>query len=229
MISIILPSRSRPQRAQETARKWLENVGADCEFILSIDFDDPMKKEYYNSFFLQSRIVCESNRSAIDAINNAMKVATGNIIIQISEDFDCPPLWGKKILEATQGKEDWILKTQDGIQPWMITLPIMDRKYYNRFGYIYHPDYLHMFCDTELSCVADLTGRRITSDILFPHNHYSTGKTRKDSVSEKADLTWNQGQKLFKERYRKNFDLKLCDLKGRIKNEGMINYINNSL
>lgn len=229
MISLILPSRSRAKRAYETARKWLDNAGCDCEFILSIDIDDPERGEYYK-LLPHAMIVCDSNRSAIDAINKAASKSGGNILIQIAEDFDCPPLWGKKILEFTQGKEDWILKTYDGIQPWMITLPIMDRKYYERFGYIYHPEYLHMFCDTELSCVADLTGRRITSHtLLFPHNHYSTGKTRKDPVSEKADLTWNQGAKLFKERYKKNFDLKLCDLKGKIQNEGMINYINSSL
>lgn len=223
MISLLLPSRSRAQRAQETARKWLDNAGCDIEFILSIDIDDPQKKDYYNSFFLKSKIVCDSNRSAIDAINRAAKMATGNIIVQIAEDFDCTPLWGRKILEATQGKRDWILKTQDGIQKWIITLPIMDRAYYNRFGYVYHPDYLHMFCDTELSCVADLTGRKIESDILFPHNHYSTGKTQKDAIGEKADKTWEQGERTFIKRYKENFGL--TETVGRIKDQNMINWI----
>ncbi len=223
MISILLPSRSRPQRALETARKWLSTAGCDVEFLLSIDVDDPLKLKYLE-LFPTGKILCYDNRSAIDAINRAAKESKGNVIIQIAEDFEPCDNWGMKILRETQGKEDWILKTQDGIQSWLITLPILDRKYYDRFGYIYYPEYLHMFCDTELSCVADLTGRRLTSNLLFPHNHYSTGKSVKDSVSAKADLTWNQGDKLFKERFRKNFDLRLCDLGGKIQDQGMINY-----
>lgn len=225
MISILHPSRSRPEKAKQTAFKWLTNAGCDVEYILSLDDDDA---HFYRSMEEWGYgVVINKNRSAIDAINNAAKVSTGNIIIQIADDFDCPPMWGRQILDATQGKEDWILKTPDGIQKWIITLPIMDRAYFNRFGYIYFPDYLHMFCDTELSCVADLTGRKIEANIPFVHNHYSTGKAEKDAVSIKADSTWNQGEKLFLERYEKNFGL--IDPPGKIISPEYLNWIKKKL
>lgn len=227
MISIIHPSRGRPEQGLKTFNKWITWIvryGIEYEYILSLDMDDPYNYQYALGF--TGGVCCimyKSNRSAIDAINNAAKVAKGDILIQIADDFDCPQDWGKQIIEATKGKTDWILKTPDGIQPWIITLPIMDRAYYNRFGYIYHPGYLHMFCDTELTCVADLTGRKITANIPFKHNHYSVGGAVKDAISERADKTWEQGEKLFLSRYRQNFGL--TDMPGRIQDQGMLNWI----
>lgn len=245
MISILHPSRGRPKQAYETATKWLANAGCDVEYVLSLDADDtskyhdhfpPIFEGLYLPFHAKDKsediftnIQINKNRSAIDAINQAAKISTGNILIQIADDFDCPPLWGKQIIDATQGKTDWIMKTPDGIQDWIITLPIMDRAYYNRFGYVYYWDYLHMFCDTEMTCVADLTGRKITADIPFVHNHYSVGKSPKDAINDKADATWNQGERLFLERYKRNFDLPLKDLQGRITNQGYLNWINGKL
>lgn len=231
MISLIHPSRGRPKKAFNTAFKWIENVGCEIEYILSIDEDDS-EREFYAmppSLLGGSRkLIVRKNRSAIDAINNAAKICKGDIIIQMAEDFDCLENWGLKLIEETNGKTDWILKTQDGIQKWLITLPIMDRTYYNRFGYIYHPDYLHMFCDTELSCIADLTGRKLESNLLFAHNHYSTGKSEKDEISERADKTWEQGKAVFKKHYKENFGLKHEDVKGKIQDQNMINWINNN-
>jgi glycosyltransferase involved in cell wall biosynthesis len=208
-ISLLHPSRQRPQKSFDNAVEWVNKAGCDIELIVSIDADDNTKFEYaklYDHF--AGKFLVNRNRCAVDAINKAAEVATGDILLVLSDDFKCPEQWGKKLIEATEGKEDWIAKTPDGIQDWMITMPIMDRKFYNRFGYVYFPEYLHMFCDTDLSCVADLTACRINLDIKFDHNHYSIGKSEKDEVSKKADKTWAQGEKLFIERYKRNFDLK---------------------
>lgn len=213
LISVIHPSRSRPEKAKETIKKWIDRAGCYVDYILSIDKDDPMLKAYEwcittrNSDGRFIKGFSSNNRSAIDAINNAAKKADGDIFIQISEDFDCPEGWAVALDGMTKYKTDWIAKTPDGIQSWLITLPIMDRIYYNRFGYIYHPDYAHLFCDTELTCVADLTGRKITLDIPFVHNHYSTGRSQKDEVSIKADATWAQGESLFLSRAKNKFGL----------------------
>lgn len=223
MISIIHPSRSRPKQAFETARKWLDNAGCDVEYILSVDGDDPFGLEYFTRNGAIGRYLCSDNKSAIDAINKAAAVSTGNILIQIADDFDCPPLWGQEIIDLTKGLTDWVLKTQDGIQEWIITLPIMDRAYYNRFSYIYYPEYKHMFCDTEMSCVADLLGRRLTSDLMFKHNNGDFN----DDVRKKSNSTWEQGEKLFLSRYRNNFGL--INPPGKITNQNYINWAKSKL
>lgn len=210
MITLICPSRQRPKKMFDTIQTWLKKSSSvePLEIIISLDIDDPELGTYWQMFEEINVIrIKNNNRSAVDAINKAASCSSGNILIVVSDDFDCPEEWDKKILDATKGHTDWIIKTWDGIQKWIITLPIMDRAYYNRFGYIYFPEYLHMFCDTELSCVADLTGRKINLDVPFTHNHYSTGKSVKDNVSIKADATWNQGEHLFLERAKRKFDL----------------------
>jgi hypothetical protein len=201
MISLIHPSRSRPEQAAKAAHNWLSKAKTPIEYILSLDIDDISIYDH------AGRSITNSNRSAVDAINAGAKACEGDIIVVMSDDFDCPDWWDLDLLKAVEGKTDWIAKTNDDIQRWIITLPIMDRTYYNRFGYIYHPDYLHMFCDTELTAVADMTGRKINVPMEFTHNHYSTGRFKKDAISERADKTWNQGEALFLQRYKTNFGL----------------------
>lgn len=208
-ISIIHPSRSRPDMAFETYLKWESKSQTQLEYILSVDESDPKLDEYYKLFQDINVVIWENNnKSAIEAINNAAKLCTGDLIVVVSDDFDCPPDWDLQLIKHLEGKSNFIVKTKDGMQPTIITLPIMDRVYYERFGYIYHPGYKHMFCDTEMTAVAEMTGRVIKLPLMFRHNHYLTGAMKKDAVNEKNDATWNQGETLFNERKKIDFGLK---------------------
>lgn len=225
MISLIHPSRSRIKKSKATLYDWTRMAkGRAFELIVSIDSDDPQLEDYKSWY--TDKVIVNKNRSAVDAINNAAKGAKGDIFIVVSDDTEPIEDWDLKILKEVGDKKYWILKTQDGIQPWIITFPILDSAYYHRFGYIYHPDYLHMFCDTELTCVADITGRKITSNLIFKHNHYSVTKEQPDEINRKADATWAQGEKLFLERYKRNFDLPPVN---PIKDNGMIRYLEHKL
>lgn len=226
IISLIHPSRGRAKQAFEMASRWLEWSACTVEYILSVDNDDQQLKEY-NELFKDHIILIGQNRSAIDAINCAANISTSKIIVVMSDDFDCPIYWGYNLYEHTKEKSNWIAKTSDGIQKWIITLPIMDREYYNSFGYVYYPEYKHMFCDTEMTCVADLTGRKINLPMEFIHDHYSNGNRPKDAINERADKTWEQGEKLFIERYKNNFGL--IDPPGKIQSPEYLNWIKGKL
>jgi len=210
-ITLIHPSRGRPKQAYETMQNWLSKADTNPEYILSIDKSD-------NSTYIGG--VRHDNRSAIDAINNAAKLAQGGLFIVCSDDFDCPNHWDTLLLAELEGKQDFLVKTYDGIQPTLITLPIMDRVYYERFGYVYHPDYLHMHADEELTIVGHMLGRVIKSDLIFPHNHYSTKRTRKDAINIKNDATFPQGERTLARRLINNFGIenpliKYTDIKWR--------------
>lgn len=209
-ISIIHPSRGRADIAFKAFATWVtkaDNFEA-IQYILSIDEDNC--RPYYETFFhydSEIEICLRPNKTAIEAINNAAKIATGDLIIAISDDFDCPEHWDTLLLEALAGKEDFLVKTQDGLQKTLITLPLMDRKYYERFGYIYHPDYSHMHCDEEMTIVGHMLGRVITLDLMFEHKHYSTGKFKKDAISERNDATWAHGQRTLDRHALNNFGI----------------------
>src|SRR6185312_3169539 len=210
-ISIIHPSRSRAEQAHKTCTNWLDKATNphEIEYILSVDISDPDLAYYYGKFDWPTTNICvNDNKTAIEAINNAAKQATGNLLIVVSDDFDCPEHWDAWLTDALEGKEDFVVKTDNGLQPWIVTLPIMDRKYYERFGYIYYPGYNHLFCDTEMSMVGTLLGRTITLPIKFPHLHYSQSYGhKKDAINEKNDATWKQGEDLYIERVKSQFGL----------------------
>jgi glycosyltransferase involved in cell wall biosynthesis len=206
MISLLHPSYKRPFRSKDTISKWVSLAGTtDIEIIVSIDESDE-NFETYKSIYKNHKVVSLKKRNAIEAINHAAKQATGDILIVVSDDTDCEPDWALKILEAVQNRSDYILKVWDGIQKWVITMPVMDRVYYNRFGYIYHPGFKHMFCDTWLTHQAEYLGRVIVRhDIVFNHLHYSAGKSKSDEINKRADATWNDGKSLYLSLVRENF------------------------
>lgn len=220
-ISVIHPSRGRPISAYATACKWKYFADNEIEYILSLDNDDPelsQYKELFDEFGIGAFGMSNDNKSAIEAINRAAKISSGNLIIVISDDFDCPKSWDTLLISAIHGdaeklamyvdmRTDFIVKTQDGLQKTLITLPIMDREYYNRFGYIYHPDYLHMHCDEEMTIVGHMLGRVINVDLLFAHNHYTTGKMQMDAINVKNNSTWAHGQYTLDRRANDNFGI----------------------
>lgn len=213
-ISVIHPSRSRSEIAIKVLLNWYHKAEYEFEYILAIDSDDPQLRQYTNhlgrfdrEYEVQSKCIIGDHGSAIHAINEAAKHATGDIIIVISDDFDCPIGWDSLLIKSLEGKEDFCVKTKDGIQPVLMTLPIMDRKYYERFGYVYHPDYTHMYSDQEMTAVAHMLGRNLNVDLLFPHLHYSTGKFAKDDISIRNDSSYKSGRLVFNGRARSNFGI----------------------
>lgn len=221
-ISILHPSRSRPAQAAATAKAWLSSAKypEDIQYLIGIDADDPKRNEY-ERLIHQNEVLSGmgigftfgENKNAIEAVNRTAKYAEGDLLIQASDDFNQPPFhWDAYLIEQLQGKSDYVVKTQDGLQRTLVTLPIMDRVYYERYGYIYHPDYSHMYSDQELTAVAHMTGKIIELSIRIPHNHYSTGRTVKDAVNQKADSTYGTGAQVFERRKSRNFDIPFQDI-----------------
>lgn len=210
-ITLIHPSRSRASIAEETAKLWLGNADKpeNIEYIICLDTSDPKGSDYGNYFRDKKFIKCiKDNKSAIQAINEGANMSTGDLLIVVSDDFECEKSWDTRLIEALEGKEDFLVKTPDGIQKTLITLPMMDRKYYERFGYIYHSGYVHMYSDEEMTIVGHMLGKVITLDIPFIHNHYSTGRFEKDSINKKNDASYGQGKRFIEERKKKNFGIK---------------------
>lgn len=210
-ISILHPSRGRPRQSFETIKKWI--LKADCkdiEIIVSLDNDDPTL-EYYNDLYSiygsTITVLRNYNKSAVEAINRAASIAQGNIMIVVSDDSDCPSRWATRLLKCVEGKTDFVLKVRDGIQPKMITMPILDRKYFQRDGYIYNPAYDHCWADREFTEVAHRRKRVITKNLLFRHLHYSALKKKPDVQYQRSDATFNRGKEIYREREKINFGL----------------------
>lgn len=171
--------------------------------------------QYYHLFKKTSLINIGKNKNLVQAANRGVESTSGDIIVLLSDDFDCPDGWDLLLVSAFKKYKDYacVLKTYDGTHGWIVTLPIMNREYYKLQGYFYYPEYQHMFCDTDMTHKAELEGRLIVrNDLIFPHQHYSTGASEKDKVSEKADATWNQGREVYFKRVENKFELRDVDI-----------------
>lgn len=207
-ITIIHPSRGREALAYDTMKKWLSK----CKHPKLVDYwlsIEPDNLEAYKCFFHAEQIIVNNNRSVVDAINNCAKAINFDILVVISDDFECPLHWDDILLNAIGDKTDFVLKTYDTTQQWIVTLPIMDKVYFNQFNYVYYPEFKHMFCDTWLTHVADIEKKLIIrNDIVFPH---VTGITNNDAINQRNNSTWGQGMQLYfdlvKNNYPNNYDL----------------------
>lgn len=219
MISLIHPSRGRPLKARITADKWIYEAGVPVEHIFSLDLSDPHHKAYSQPKAFSGQMLINDNDCVVQAVNHAAKVATGDVLIYLSDDFDCFPNWGKVITEiCSRYQGEFMVKVDDGLQKFdnaVLTIPIMSRGLYQRLGYFFHPSYKSMWVDVDLYMTCDRLRPldfnngsviKLHPEICFQHNHYSNGKTKKDETYARSDANWEQGkQALAKrrdERYR---------------------------
>lgn len=205
-ISILHPSYQRPELARKCYDEWMGKCDdvASVEYVLCLSSND---ESAYEAFPEAMVVYLMGDNGLVKQVNYAATFATGDLLIAISDDFGCPEHWDTLLREALQGNQDYVVKTQDGIQPYIMTLPMMDRKYYERFGYIYHPSYRHMYGDQELADVGALLGRTINLPLEFPHRHYSTGAMPRDATNKQNDSFMQVDAMTYKERKANNFGL----------------------
>lgn len=213
MISIIHPSRGRPHKSFATIKKWVERIGVtDFEVIIAIDATDPESGKYQELYLMNASFAATltigDHQSAVQAINYAAKIAQGNIMVVVSDDTDCPLNWGKRLLHAIGDAKDFVVKTNDGIQKTMVTMPIFDKLYYYRDGYVYNPIYDHLWADREYSDIAYKRKRVIKKmGLKFPHNHYSRNGGQADETTLKNEISYASGKRIYLERQKMKFGL----------------------
>lgn len=208
MISLLHPSRSRFQRSVQTTDMWLRRAGlTPVELIVSVDQDDAQINDYL-TYYGNKVIVNAAGSNAVTAVNAAAAVSHGDILVVLSDDTTCPEHWADKLEIATEQDKDCVIRVADGVQAWLITMPVLTRGYYMRFGYIYHPGYKHMFCDTEFTHIADAMKKvKTRQDLVFKHEHYTVMRTHPDELNRRNDQTWNHGKELYLKRLRENFGI----------------------
>lgn len=201
MFSIIHPSRGRPLQSFNNIQRWIQRAASnDFEIIVSLDENDSKLPEYHDLYEAlphpyTTRI--HSNKSSVEAINGAAAISQGNILIVVADDQECPINWLPKLQRFCVGQSDFVLKVKDGFQQRIITMPIMDRAYYNRDKHIYNPKFDHLFCDTWFTDLAYKRGRVVSKNITFKHNQYSIIGKPPDEIYQKNNATYESGKKTY--------------------------------
>lgn len=214
MITLIHPSRGRPLMALQAFDEWTRKAFSkdSIEYILSIDTSDRDQNHYFdNSENTGVNVIINANRSIVDAVNRAAEIAKGDIMVVVSDDFGCPDAWDTILVNHFKDVESpMILHVNDGIQDRVCTLPIINRAYYQLFGYIYHPHYFSMFADDDLTeCAKKIGAYKADFSLLFQHRHYINGMNKRDTTydRENSKLAWEVGKRIFQRRKQLNFEL----------------------
>src|SRR5687767_8936374 len=102
-ITLLHPSRGRAEKARQTHDLWAAKCSGlnEIEHILSIDMDDEQTARFIELFkeFSSTKVIAEKNDSVVMATNRAAKYATGELLIYVSDDFECPDNWDALLAE----------------------------------------------------------------------------------------------------------------------------------
>lgn len=203
MISLLHPSRGRPEKSFNNAKEWIEKAGCEVELIVSVDVDDPYKLEYMRVHGdCKYKMLFYSNNSVVEATNRAAKEAKGDILLYLSDDFRCFDSWGLAVQKEFEGvSEPLLIKVDDCLQKFsvpVLTIPIMNRQLYDKLGYFWHPEYKSMFCDEQLYWVTQRLGAmKMCPHLKFEHAHVSVGKAPDDETYRRSSANWEQGKAVF--------------------------------
>lgn len=213
MISLLHPSRGRPQKSFENSREWIEKAGCEVELIVSIDQSDNTKEEYCKKYLdTKNTFLCYENDSVVQATNRAAKESKGDILVYLSDDFKSFLNWGVAVQKAFEGESrPLLIKVDDCLQQFtvpVLTIPIMNRSLYERLGYFWHYGYKSMFVDCDLYWTALKLGAiKNCPELKFPHEHPANGKAPDDETYRRSAANWKQGEDFFKLRQAQGFPL----------------------
>lgn len=199
-----LASRSRPDKFFSALDNIISNLANtnDYTILCTLDEDDTTMSNESVVMGLKLypdnvKAIYGKSANKIHAINRDMHhVQQWDILINTSDDMQFDVKGFDDIIRNDfAGNFDQFLHYNDGNQKGNIaTMSIMGRDYYNRFNYIYHPQYKSVWCDVEQTDVACILGKhRYMGDdkVIFRHMHPAWGLASYDAqyrASESLDV-----------------------------------------
>jgi hypothetical protein len=157
------------------------------EYILGIHENDHDKINTEDSKPLY--VVNKERYCSVDNWNEAADCSTGKIIILNADDFFPPPHWDYDLLKVIPdiNAEFAVHVTTDKIDPvhcnMVMTLGIMSRALYERWGYALHREYEAGGSDLDFTEHAYQDGVVIQAKhLLFQHKHPLLGYGEYDTV-----------------------------------------------
>ena len=190
-ISLLHATRGRPAMAYKARATWLDRAfDPDAiEHIFALDPDDETIGP-----FVTCRHVFNLGAGCVAAWNEAAKFSTGEILIQLSDDWDPPMHWDKHILAAIgDTSKPAVLAVSDGHRTdELLCMAILTRARYAQQGYLFHPEFFSMFSDNHFTDRAYADGVVIDAkDIVIEHLHPAFGKGEVDETYARSNAPKN--------------------------------------
>ena len=217
---IKFPTRNRKNKFFKVLRQY-QNLCEDLDntyFLITLDNDDesmnPSDVEDIFKTFKNVKVIYGTSNSKIHAVNRDIELVNDWDIVLLASDDMTPKVKGYDNIIRNKMKEfysdtDGILWFNDGhMGNKLNTLCILGKKYYDRFGYIYHPEYKSVWSDNEFMLVGNLLGKQTYFEqVIIEHEHPDWGYGSRDEIHQNNSKNENQDKLLFTKRKDNNFYL----------------------
>ena len=193
MISILTPSRSRPQYAQRMINSAKETAGIPIEIKLYLNDDDPLLTQYTDNIN-SSEYIIGPNQSTSYSWNLMAENAKYDIIFLVGDDCQfITPNWGTMITNAFDEYDDKIVcvyPRAPSVSRYKSPHFCLHKNWITTLGYFLPPQFYHWYVDTWILEIAQqLRRHHLIADFELPievvkdkvtNDYHSSWMRRKD-------------------------------------------------
>jgi len=187
------------------------------KYLLTLDADDASASQIIAKVKHAKNIIVDLGTSTgkINACNRGLNeyAEDWQIVCLASDDMHAIKRgWDSILIKEMRERypdTDGVLFHSDGYAKKLLnTFCIMGRKYYERFNYIYNPEYISLWSDNEFMQVAALLGKQTYYEqVLFKHLHPANTGQGNDALYQANDKHYYTDKATFNKRKAINFDL----------------------
>ena len=217
---IKFPTRNRKNKFFKVLRQY-QNLCEDLDntyFLITLDNDDesmnPSNVEGIFNTFKNVKVIYGTSNSKIHAVNRDIELVNDWDIVLLASDDMTPKVKGYDNIIRNKMKEfysdtDGILWFNDGFQGEKLnTLCVLGNKYYERFNYIYHPDYKSCWSDNEFMEVGKILKKQTYIDsVIIKHEHPDWGYGNRDQIHTNNINDYQYDLGVYNRRKEINFEL----------------------
>lgn len=210
-ILINFPTRNRPEKALSCLQNIQAMQNTSPDILLKVDNDDPSDYSFFKDFPTCIKVNGIS-KSKIHAINRGeLLTYDWDILVTHSDDmWILQKGFDEQIISDMQTNfpdTDGCLHYPDGHANHLWTYSIVGRKYFERDGYVYHPDYVSLWCDNEAQEVAQRRMRiKFIENQIIEHQHPAWGLTSFDQQYREQGALYHLDKETYLRRLGTNFE-----------------------
>jgi hypothetical protein len=216
------PSRNRPEKFKSILDQYIGGCSGKhhVRFVITMDEDDSTMNTDDIRSFIDSHIKngvdisyhYGNSKTKVEACNANMENEDADVILLISDDMVLQQPNYDDIIYSTfqETFPDYSggLKFHDGIrQDALMTLPIIGWKVYEKWGYIYNPEYTSLYGDTEQTEVLIRMKKFAVSDICIAKHEWTSEPFDELHARNENTEMYEKDGAIFHSRRMNNYDL----------------------
>jgi hypothetical protein len=213
------PTRGRPEKFFKVLDMYRDmSRSKNIRFVVTCDLDDvTMNNQIVIDRFRSYddvEVHFGNSKTKIEAVNADMQGQDFDVCLLASDDMIPERIgYDLEILEQMKLNYpdlDGVIWFSDGYQKKKLnTLVVLGKRYYDRFNYLYHPDYVSFYSDNEFMQVAFMLGKQTyIDDVIIRHEHPDNTKESIDSTYSVNNQHVMRDHMMFVSRSKNLFGLK---------------------